>query len=96
MNLVPGTARLTADGVVGVSGQPIRVFHIHLNSGATASTPLFRNGTGTGDTEYIQVDGASSKSVNIGFTGGMRFPDGCYMDTDVNIDYCTVVFTTEF
>ncbi len=96
MNLVPGSQRLTADGVVGTSGNPIRVFHIHLNSGATASTTLFRNGTGTGDTEYIQVDGLSSKSVNVGFTGGLRFPAGCYMDTDANIDYCTVCYTEEF
>ena len=95
MNLVPGTLRLAADGLVGTSGKPIRVFSVHLVSGATASTTSFKNGTSTGGTAYLQVDGVISKGVTLNIAGGMRFPAGCYMDTDANISYCTIVYTEE-
>ena len=96
MNLVPGSTRLTADGLVGSSGNPIRVFSIHLISGATASTTTFNNGTLVGDTAYAQVDGIASKSVTLNFAGGLRFPAGCYMNTDANISYCVITYTEEF
>lgn len=95
MNLVPGSTRLTSDGAVGTSGKPIRVFTAHLVSGGTASTTILRNGTGTGDTAYAQIDGTSSEGVTVSFAGGLRFPSGCYMDTDANISYCTFVYTEE-
>jgi len=96
MNLVPGVVRLTADGLVGTSGMPIRIFSIHLVSGATASTTTFRDGTTSSDTAHIQVDGIASQGVTIGFNGGVRFPNGCFMDTDANISYSTIVYTEEF
>ena len=95
MNLLPGTTRLTADGLVGASGKRVRVFSIHLVSGATASTTTFKNGTGTGGTAYCQVDGVASQGVTLNFAGGLSFPDGCFMDTDANISYCVVVATQE-
>ena len=95
MNMVPGVTRLTEDGLVGSSGVPIRVFSIHLVSGATASTTSFNNGTAVGDTAYAQVDGIASKGVTLSFAGGLRFPAGCYMNTDANISYCTIVYTEE-
>ncbi len=96
MNLVPGTTRLTADGLVGSSGKSIRVFDIHLVSGATASTCTLENGTDASGTAYIQIDGVASKGVTLGFAGGVRFPDGCFLDADANISYATIVFTEEF
>jgi len=90
-----GTQRLTKDGSVGVSGKPVRVYWIHLVSGATASTTSFKNGTSTAGTAYIQADGLVSKGVTLNFAGGVLFPSGCYMDTDANISYCTVGFTME-
>lgn len=96
MNLVPGSIRLTVDGLVGTSGKPIRVFSIHLVSGGTASTTTFRNGTGTGDDAYFQLDGTASKGVTANFAGGLRFPAGCYMDTDANISYAVITYTEEF
>ena len=95
MNLVPGNTRLTADGLVGTSGKPIRIFIIHLLSGATASTTTFKNGTSTGGTAYVQVDGVSSQGVTLNFAGGVRFPDGCYMDTDANISHALITYTEE-
>ena len=95
MNLMPGATRLTADGLVGTSGKPIRVFQIHLVSGATLSTTLFKNGTSTGGTSYIQVDGTASKGVTWESKNGVLFPSGCYMDTDANISFCVIVYTEE-
>ena len=96
MNLVPGNTRLTADGLVGTSGKPIRIFNIHLVSGSTASTTTFRDGTSASGTAYFQADGLSSKGANFNFAGGLRFPSGCYMDTDANISYCVITYTEEF
>ena len=95
MNLVPGSTSLTADGLVGTSGKSIRIFCIHLVSGATASTTVFNNGTLVGDTARVQVDGTASKSVTVSFAGGMLFPLGCFMNTDANISYCTIIYTEE-
>ena len=96
MNLVPGVQRVTADIAVGTSGKPIRVFSVHLISGATASTLLLKNGTGTGDTAYAQVDGIASAGSTLNFNGGLRFPNGCYADVDANISYATICYTEEF
>lgn len=96
MNLVPGTVRLTEDSLVGTSGKPIRIFSIHLVSGGTLSTTTFKNGTSTSGTAWVQVDGLASSGVTLNFAGGVRFPAGCYMDTDANISYCTVTYTEEF
>jgi hypothetical protein len=95
MNVLPGTTRLTADSVLGISGKPFRLFSVHLVSGGTASTTSFKNGTGTSGTAYLQVDGTISKGVTVDLSKGMLFPDGCFMDTDANISYCTVVGTVE-
>jgi hypothetical protein len=96
MNLVTDTKRLTADGVVGQSGKPTRVYWILLVSGSTGSTTSLKNGTSGTGTAYVQVDGKANEGVLLNFAGGVRFPDGCYMDTDANISYATIGCTTEF
>lgn len=96
MNLLPGVAIITADSVVGTSGKPIRVFAIHLVSGAGDSTATLYNGTSASGTAYCQVDGVATEGVTLNFAGGMRFPDGCYFDADSNISYSSVIFTEEF
>ena len=95
MNLVPGCTRLTADGLVGPSGKSIRVFSVHLVSGATASTTYLKLGISTAGTAYLQIDGVASQGVTVNIAGGLSFPTGCYMDTDANISYCTIVYTEE-
>ena len=96
MNLLPGTIQYTSDGVVGTSGKPIRIFSVVVHSaGAGASTPVFCNGTDN-TTAWFRVDGIADQDVIVNFAGGIRFPNGCYIDTDGNLEYATVTFTQEF
>ena len=95
MNLLPGTVLLTADGVVGVSGKPVRVYSVHLISGSTASTCTLENGTTASGTIYAQIDGIASQGVTINFAGGLCFPDGCFLDADANISSCVIVCSVE-
>ena len=99
MNLLPGTQQFAGNNplAVGVSGQPVRVYSVELISGATASTVTLYNGTSAvvGNT-YAQIDGTASKSTLINYAGGKRFPAGCYLGTDANTGYITVVYTMEF
>ena len=99
MNLVPGTQQYVGDSdlAVGVAGKPTRIFSIEVISTTTAATVKLFNGTdNTAGNLYAQVDGTISKSVNINFIGGKRFPNGCFIDTSAYLTYGTVVFTQEF
>ena len=96
MNLLPGTqAVTTTDAVVGVSGKPIRVFSVHMVSDGTAGVLILRNGTGTGSTSYIQVDGVINKGATLDFANGVLFPDGCFMDADAHCISGIISFSTE-
>jgi hypothetical protein len=97
MNLLPGTqAVTTTDAVVGVSGQPVRVYSVHMVSDGTAGTLILRNGTTTGGTSYIQLDGVISKGATLDFANGVRFPAGCFMDADTHCISGVIVFSQEF
>lgn len=96
MNLLPGVQVVTADTSVGTLGKPIRIFAIHLVSGAADSTATLYNGTSSGGTAYCQVDGVANEGVTLNFAGGMRFGSGCYFDVDANISYASCVYTEEF
>lgn len=93
MNLLPGVTRLTADGAVGTSGRKIRVYSVHLVSGASNSTCTLKLGTSTSGTAYIQIDGVASTAVTLNFNGGILFPTGCFLDADANISYATICYT---
>ena len=92
-----GTVRVTADGVVGTSGKPIRLWTVSLISGAGgASTLILRNGTVVGDTAYEQIDGsAASKATTKTYEGGLLFPAGLYADVDANVGYATFAISVE-
>lgn len=97
MNLLPGTKRLTADAELGTSGKPLRIFSVCIHSaGSGASTAAFRNGTLSTDDAYFTVDGIADQTVMANFAGGIRFPNGCYVDLDANIEYATITYTEEF
>ena len=99
MNLLPGTQQYIGDAdlAVGTSGKPIRVFSVELISGGTASTVILHNGVAiVADDNFGQVDGIANKSVVINYAGGKRFPAGCFLQTDANTAYATVVYTEEF
>jgi len=98
MNLVHGVIRITTNTAAHItpSNTAMRVQSIHLVSIATASTLTLRNGATVGGTATIQVDGAASQGVTLNFAGGMRFPDGVYCSTDVNLSWVEISYNTEF
>lgn len=85
----PGTTKITADGVVGQSGKPTRIYSVSLVSGGSASTLALYSGTSTGGTLLDQVDGTASQSVTKNYAGGLLFPAGCFADVDSNVSYVT-------
>lgn len=96
MNLLPGTARVTADSAVGTSGKRIRLYNVNLmSSTTTGATLILKNGTSTSGTAYAQVDGIANQCVVGNWAAGMCFPNGLYADCDTNISYATFTFTEE-
>ena len=81
-----GSTRLTADGVVGQSGKPIRVYSaVMLSAAGGAGELVLRNGTSASGTAYVTEAGtAASKTKTYNFEGGLLFPDGCFFDIDTN------------
>ena len=78
---------ITADGVIGVSGKPVKVFAVTIDSGASASVAAFHNGTADTDTLMFQSSGSTNLKVfvnNIPEEGGY-FPAGCYVNVDSNL-----------
>ena len=98
MNLLPGTQQYVGDAdlAVGTSGHPIRIFSVECISGGTASTLLLFNGTAiVAGNRFAQVDGIANQSVLVNYAGGKLFPAGCFLQTDANSAYVTVVYTEE-
>lgn len=83
--------RLTADGVVGSSGKPTRLFSVEVLSGASNGVLVLRNGTADTATIYVQKDGLANKTVGYSWEGGLLFPDGCFFDKDTNVT--AIVYT---
>lgn len=96
MGLAIGSQKITADGVVGISGQPIRVFGFILRSGSGGGAAVaVYNGSSTGGTLYEQLDGSTSTTTRFNYAGGLFFPAGCYLDIDANTSYVTVIYCQE-
>ena len=93
---MPGVTRLTTtDAIVGASGKPIRVYDVTMVSGGTASKVILRNGTTTGGTPQLQIDGVINQQVSWSSTNGLLFPDGCFADVDANTVALTVSWCVE-
>ena len=88
----PGSQILTADGAVGVSGKPVRVYNATWLSGGTAGDLVLRNGTAAGDTAYVTIAGAISDTVTQEWEGGLLFPAGCFFDKDTNVTHVVVSY----
>jgi hypothetical protein len=73
-----GSVILTADGAVGISGKPVRVYSATWLSDATARDLVLRHGTSGSATIWITAGGTISKTVTLNFEGGLLFPNGCY------------------
>lgn len=96
MNLLPGSQRITADGVVGVSGKPTRLYCVSLISGGTASVLSLLDGNGASGTQQVSITGTVSTGTVVNFAGGLRFPNGLYADVDGNISSATFIIDQEF
>lgn len=92
----PGTELVTADGTIGVSGKPVRIYHINILSGAGGGGVVnFRNGTLVGDTIWLSQTGTASTGVTFEYNEGFLLPAGCFVDIDANVTSVAVTFHTE-
>ena len=90
-----GSVRKTADGVVGTSGRPIRVWNATWLSGGTAAILQLRNGTAVTDDLYVNEKGLAAYSETINFDRGLLFPDGCWYDHDANASSAIISYSEE-
>lgn len=85
---------MTADAVVGASAKPVRVFSIHILSGAGGGAVIsLKSGTTSSGTAYITETGTASTGKT--FTYGLQgvwFPSGCFVDVDANTTSVAVTF----
>ncbi len=96
MNLLPGSQRIVADGVVGVAGKPTRLYCVSLVSGGSVSVLSLLNGQDASGTQYVSITGTASTGSVTNFAGGLRFPNGLYADVDANIGSATFIIDQEF
>lgn len=83
--MTSGSIYLDADGAVGVSGKPVRVYSVELLSGETAGKLVLRNGDSASGTIYVNQTCATVSETNtFNWCGGLTFPDGCFFDIDTN------------
>lgn len=94
---MPGSTRITAAGVVGVSGKPVRIFGFTTRSGAAGvGTVTLYNGTSTAGTEKYRFQGNQDASADKVFaTEGKFFPAGCYADLDTDVTYVDFDYVQE-
>ena len=81
-----GTTQLAATGVVGKSGDPIRVYSAQVTSGGTVSVISLYNGTSASGTPYWQGTGVINQTTaQPNFpAAGIYFPGGCFVSWDGN------------
>lgn len=103
MNLLPGSQRITADGIVGpavstgANPKPIRLFCVSLISTSGGGSVLsLLNGVDATGTEQVKITGTVSTGTVVNFAGGIRFPNGLYADVDTNCSSATFVYDYEF
>ncbi len=86
-----GTQIITASGVIGVSGKPVRVFSVNIISGAQAGSIKFYNGTAASGNYSEFIGTANQGQEQIIGDKGRWFPSGCYAAitnaTSVSVDY---------
>lgn len=92
-----GTQLVTSDGVVGVSGSPVRIFSIHiLSSGGGAAVVSLRSGTAVSGTIRITETGTVSTGKTFTYGEyGYLFEAGCYCDVDANTTSVAVQYEQE-
>lgn len=89
-----GTQILTADGAVSSAGRAVRVFAMHLISGAGGATVVsLRSGSTVGGTVWVTETGTANTGATFNYgTRGVLFPSGCFVDVDTNTTSVTVTY----
>ena len=93
----PGTELVTADKIIGRSGKPVRVYHLHINSGAGGGGVVnLRNGALVTSTIWAICNGTASAGEGVSFgETGILLPLGCFVDVDANVTSVAITFHTE-
>ncbi len=89
-----GTQLITADGVVGAASVAVRIFAIHILSGAGGGAVVsLRSGAVVGGTIWVTETGTAStgKTFTYGLQG-ILFPSGCFVDVDTNTTSVAVTY----
>jgi len=90
-----GTVRKTSDSVIGIAGDPSRVYSVTWLSGTTAGNLVLRNGSdATGDI-FIQEEGTASQTKTLTFEEGLLFPSGCFFDKDTNVTAAVIAYSVD-
>ena len=88
-----GSKYLTADGIIGGSGLPVKIYSVTALSGGTAGKVVLRNGSTAAGTIYVNALCAVVSQTNtFNFESGTLFPDGCFFDKDANVTSVVVTY----
>ncbi len=89
-----GFQRITADGVLNTSGEPVAIYGLNiLSTGGGGGVVNLRSGTAVGGAIIIQEQGTTSQGRSVNYGGnGIVFPSGCYVDVDANVTSVTIAF----
>lgn len=91
-----GTVTLTADGAVGTSGKPVRIYSIYWVKETGAETMVVRHGISSSASIVIeQVSTADDGNLLDFGAEGMLFPSGAFYDEGTAITTATFTFRVE-
>lgn len=94
----PGSVLKVADGVVGTSGKPVRIYNMQILSGGTAGEVKLYNGTAATTLYVHEVCPVVSTSNGFDYgKEGLLFPNGCYYEevVDANVTSTLICFEVE-
>lgn len=88
-NGLGGGFRVTANGVVGVSGKPVRIYGYTMRSGAGGPgvVQLFDGASNAGNERWAGQGNMDSGSIVSFGERGKFFPTGSYCQIDGNVTY---------
>jgi hypothetical protein len=87
---------LTADGVVGTSGEDTIVFAATIKGGSAVTTAVLHEGTGTGGTKHEDAIAPVNNSVTVFYgDNGVHYPGGCYLNITTTGGSVTVVYNQD-
>ena len=84
----------TDDGILGPSGRTIKVYGMHIISGAGGGGVVaLKNGTTTAGSTVKSDTGTASVGITFDYsTAPYMFGDGCFADVDANVTRVTIFY----